>query len=214
MLPLTITERRRKNGGGGSVIKPACLFASLVPATLLCFGALSLLLAHKSLGGGSIGTGTGMIPENIVWSSIFPEGSGTSNNHRNGGVGGNPNQQARSGSDAGGFFTQYPPDVYEEAWYLDDEPDYETPQRIYEDSRVIELLANNSYVPFNVFRGPNGTSVLQGAAEVHKVLTALRDVSNIQEFFNPVCFKYRFPNISLFPTMSIIVPMQNGKKRM
>mmetsp|Transcript_3740 Transcript_3740/g.7164 ORF Transcript_3740/g.7164 Transcript_3740/m.7164 type:complete len:519 (+) Transcript_3740:449-2005(+) len=61
-----------------------------------------------------------------------------------------------------------------------------------------------------MFNHPNGTSILTNAG-VHPILTALRDVATAEEFFNPVCYRYRFPDVSKFPTLSVIVPMQNER---
>ena len=186
MLPVTAVERKRKIRG---ILKPACLFASLVPAALLGFGTISLLLAHKSL------TGEITAQQNLAL-HLFASSR---------------NDADQTRSENGDYFVQHPPDAFQEAWYLDDEPDHEATSRIYEDSHILKLMSNQSYVPFNIFRGENGTNVLEGAGQVHKVLTALRDVAPIAEFFNPVCNLYRFPNISVFPTMSVIVPMQNER---
>ena len=85
--------------------------------------------------------------------------------------------------------------------------------KIYEDEHVLKLAANASHIPYDIYRAGaphNRTSVLTDAGQTHKVLTALRDVGTTENFFNPMCFRYRFPNISVFPTMSVIAPMQNG----
>ena len=205
MLPLTMTRRRNHNSSSsssssnsGSLCKPSCLFQSLVPAALLGFGALSLLLAHNSLGGDSLQAERGSTSK-FVQDMVYQQRQSQSQS-----------QQATSLA-ADPYFEHYPPDRYQEAFYLDDEPDYETPQRVYEDSHIQQLLAADStHVPFNIHRHPNGTSVLTAAGDVHRVFTALRDVATTEEFFNPVCFRYRFPNVTVFPTMSVIVPMQNG----
>lgn len=110
-------------------------------------------------------------------------------------------------------YPQYPPyDLYHDAWYIDEVAEYNTTSHIYQDEHILELMANDTYVPYNLYRDPKNRSrsVLDAAGTTHKVLTALREVKSREEFFNPVCFQYRFPNISLFPTMSVIVPMQNG----
>lgn len=215
-LFLNSKNKRRGGGGGGSsssVMSSSFVFASLVPAALLGFGAFALLLAHQSI----TDTNVAKMDQNyLAWRFPMDTAAASMSNM----MGRQAQQQQQvplpDGSlsyppppDVNDYFVQHPPDAYEEAFYLADEPDYETPQITYEDAHVLQLLANKSHVPFNVNRSPNGTSVLKDAG-AHPVLTALRDLSNTEGFFNPVCFRYRFPNISMFPTMSVIVPMQNG----
>ena len=151
---LSSSDRKRKSG---SVIKP-CLFASLVPAALLCFGALSLLLAHKSLGP-NVALMEEMSTSKIISSmrSTLDEATSWS--------------APVAPAAAGDYFVQHPPDLYEEAFYLDDEADYDSFSHIYEDSHVLKLLANKTHQPFNVYRSANGSSVLTDAGQTHKVLT-------------------------------------------
>lgn len=127
----------------------------------------------------------------------------------------NDAQRAASSLGADPYFERFPADAYVEAYYIDDEADYEMHQKIYEDPHVLRLVEKQDdvqHVPFNVHRGHgNGTAVLKDAG-AHPVLTALRHLDATEDFFNPVCFRYRFPNVSAFPTVSVIVPMQNGKE--
>ena len=189
MTSLLNSKSKRRSG---SWLTSSFVFASLVPAALLGFGAFVLLLAHESI------TDTNAIDRNAWRLSMTSMSMSTS-----------MSTSANTNANGNDYFVQHPPDAFEEAFYLGDEPDYDSPQITYEDAHVLQMLANKSHVPFNINRSPNGTSVLKDAG-AHPVLTALRDLSNTEGFFNPVCFRYRFPNISLFPTMSVIVPMQNG----
>ena len=194
-------------------VKPF-LFASLVPAALLGFGAFALLLAHQSIGdtkeanlaawgidGYYVSTSPLLA---TLQQSLQQSPQGAPKQLPDGSLAYPPAAQPND------YFVQHPADAYVNAFYLDDTADYETPQMLYEDDHILQLLANTSHVPFNIHRSPNGTSVLTKAGNAHPVLTALRDLDETEDFFNPVCFRYRFPNVSAFPTMSVIVPMQNG----
>ena len=197
----------RRGGGGGassssSSIKPS-LLATLVPAALLGFGAFALLLAHQSIQSNSAAE---------IMAGRFPfDGSNTQIQPLMATIQERlflPQQSSPKSTD---YFVQFPPDAYEDAFYLDDEPDYDTPHMTYQDEHVKALMQNSSFVPFNIYRNPkNATESVLHQAGAHPVLTALRDLQDTEEFFNPVCFRYRFPNISMFPTISVIVPMQNG----
>ena len=217
-------DRKRRYGHGNQsatattacpVSIKSCLSISLLPAALLGFGAFSLLLAHESLGKKSTTLQYNAMLENMWKSTVL------TTTRTEAGVYDNTNTDAdnlydynyNSESNGHSYFLHHPPDAFEEAFYLADEPDYETYAKVYEDSDVLRLKQNKSYVPFNIFRSPNGSSVLVDAGKIHPVLTALRDVANIEEFFNPVCFRYVFPNVTMFPTISVIVPMQNGKSK-
>lgn len=178
------------------------LFVSLIPAALLGFGAFALLLAHKSLGSTTLSSTSFQLQHLLqTQTTRNPQGQPRVQNLV---FEGPPPAQA------GDYFVQNPPDLYQEAFYLADEPDYETPQQTHQDSHIVQLQDNSTYVPFNIYRAENGTSVLKNAG-AHPVLTALRDLTDTEDFFNPVCFRYRFPNVSVFPTISVIVPMQNER---
>ena len=223
MLPLTATPTQRRganhhNNGATGFLKPSCLFQSLVPAALLCFGALSLLLAHRSLG-----TGTNdalyahqQSTSKFISDMVYNSGSSSSSLLSSSSSRTSFFSSNNNNDNADPYFTRYPPDVYQEAFYLDDESDYETPQKIYEDAHVLDLLAkhqinnNNNNNKTFMFTHPNGTSIITDAG-IHPIFTVLRDVATAEEFFNPVCYRYRFPDVSLFPTMSIIAPMQNER---
>jgi hypothetical protein len=116
-----------------------------------------------------------------------------------------------SRSSSGAYFVTHPADVYTDAWYLDDDPDYDIPAVTYEDSHILALLKNDSHIPLDIRRGgAHRNETVLTNVDNHPILTHLRPVDEMATQFNPVCLRYRFPNISLFPTMAVIIPMQNG----
>ncbi|KAL7575295.1 hypothetical protein ACA910_001820 [Epithemia clementina (nom. ined.)] len=144
---------------------------------------------------------------------------------------------------------------YHEAWYIDDQPDWESFHRIYEDERITKLVQQQeqgNYQPYQAIMIMNQTTTLGGGggdsiffsprarqtaldslnhtnnstnnnssssdgrfvyspSANHTILTTLRTLESTVANFNPVCHRYRFPNITLFPTVSIIIPMQHER---
>lgn len=199
----------------------------LVPALVLCLGAV-LLAAHLSL-----------LPS-LNHNNDFNPQQQQQQEHQysygwsfRGGAG----SVAHANSN---FYTRHDPLLAEEAYYLDDAPDYDLFAHIYEDDYIRNLkqqvvaeqedqktsvddksttfntttTTTATFRPFDLHRsgGPDAPLVLQQTMD-HPVYTALRDVLDVSDFFHPVCHRYRFPNASLFPTMSVIMPMQNGTLR-
>ena len=111
-------------------------------------------------------------------------------------------------------------DIYHDAWYIADTPDWDAHHRIYEDAHIQRLVQEHqqkgssaAYKPYQVHeKKDNRSSTLNKRDSAnHPILTTLRTVeSTTKGFFNPVCQYYRFPNVTLFPTISVIIPMQFG----
>jgi hypothetical protein len=100
-------------------------------------------------------------------------------------------------------------EIFQEAWYIDDEPDLESFHRIYEDEHILSLKQNTSYQPF-IVPVVNGEPSI-ATANIHPIFTALRSLDEAD--VNPICSRYVFPNIAVFPTISVIIPVQNGEKK-
>lgn len=215
-------DRKRRRGGGelpfflstsSSPSSPpsvrACLLFTLLPALVLCLSAVALLVAHQTLGGGSGGRGDHS--SNLVLASLFSSANG--------------DKDAGGGGDD--FFTRFSPLTFENAHHLEDIPDYEASTVIYEDAHVQKLMRGDapSFVAFDVTsrrmqhhrHAEKNTNQNQNAPDQnlpllqntmgHPVYTALRDLDDVREFFNPVCYRYRFPNATLFPSVSIVMTM-------
>lgn len=109
--------------------------------------------------------------------------------------------------------------LYHDAWYIDDKPDFKAFDIIYEDDRIRSLTQQykagtlKSYQPYAVHEKTHdrASTLDKNLTANHPILTTLRTVRDMQNHFNPVCHRYKFPNITLFPTMSIIIPMQNER---
>ncbi|KAL7575290.1 hypothetical protein ACA910_001815 [Epithemia clementina (nom. ined.)] len=133
-------------------------------------------------------------------------------------------------------------ELYHEAWYIGEEPDWNAFHRIYEDERITELVQQQrdqhdtkkkDYQPYQAIDPQTGESIffserarqtaidsvendsfgpmLYTNSSNHAILTTLRALDTTVGNFNPVCHRYKFPNISLFPTVSIIIPMQHER---
>eukprot|EP00523_Entomoneis_sp_CCMP467_P008606 CAMPEP_0168722348 /NCGR_PEP_ID=MMETSP0724-20121128/2553_1 /TAXON_ID=265536 /ORGANISM="Amphiprora sp., Strain CCMP467" /LENGTH=710 /DNA_ID=CAMNT_0008769021 /DNA_START=301 /DNA_END=2432 /DNA_ORIENTATION=+ len=110
-------------------------------------------------------------------------------------------------------------ELYHEAWYIDETPDYEAAEHIYEDARIQQLvkeqrslLSTPSYKPyqFDLTTHNKSSSLDRNMSAHHPILTTLRHVQSTRGHFNPTCFRYRFPNVTIFPTMSIVVAKERA----
>ncbi|KAL7573187.1 hypothetical protein ACA910_018847 [Epithemia clementina (nom. ined.)] len=146
-------------------------------------------------------------------------------------------------------------ELYHDAWYIDDEPDWTAFHRIYQDERITELVqqqqlpkkeqgksassssssASSSplYQPYQAMDQQTGQHIffserplgmmahkendnhdetfLYSPSANHSILTTLRTLDSTKNNFNPVCHRYKFPNITLFPTISVIIPVQHER---
>ena len=109
---------------------------------------------------------------------------------------------------------------FHEAWMiLDEDQVNETDfDRTYiEDDPHLQMLIRNesgSLLTFRNYTPPlvNGTININGSG-IHPVLSSFRkDVNGTtRSFFNPICHRYHFPDLSIFPTISVIIPFQNER---
>lgn len=99
-------------------------------------------------------------------------------------------------------------EAFQNAWYIDDKPEsLRRFEKTYA-NRFRHLLKDPNFVPYSPPK--SGPSEIIGLGD-DPVLTALRPLNrSTYNFFHPVCHQYRF-NTSLFPTVSIIMPIQNER---
>jgi GT2 family glycosyltransferase len=122
-----------------------------------------------------------------------------------------------SSSSASTLSNTNPHEAFQEAWYIADEPDMEAFDYIYEDEHILALKHNTSYRPYKVpeIQAKKGNKTrtkpyLQGTG-IHPIFTGLRSLGDAVSYFNPTCFRYQFPNLAAFPTISVILPVQNER---
>jgi len=107
---------------------------------------------------------------------------------------------------------------FQEAWYIVDEAQVDEADfnRTYidQDPHLQKLMRNasGSLLSFKPYTPPtiNGTINIRGSG-IHPILTSFRQDNETRSLFNPVCHRYRFPDLSVFPTISVIIPFQNER---
>mmetsp|Transcript_3609 Transcript_3609/g.4794 ORF Transcript_3609/g.4794 Transcript_3609/m.4794 type:complete len:697 (+) Transcript_3609:364-2454(+) len=210
--------RRHPKSKPRSWLQVLCSFPVAI-GTICSLFAVSLYWVHISLSPGSLYDPNQLNSEWManVSDTVYASSSGASafmeQSLRNSFYSSHPKETESSGINQA--------ELYHEAWYIDENPDYESFSHVYEDDRIKHLVEQRKtlgdaafYKPYKVFeKKEKGSSTLnKNFTANHPILTTLRTVENsTQHFFNQVCHYYRFPNVSLFPTISVVVPMQHER---